>query len=30
VVAENDGGNRFTATFKAGVILLMRRQLGGL
>jgi len=27
VVAENDGGKRFTATFNADVILRMRREL---
>ena len=30
MVAEKDGGKRFTATFRAGVILRMRRQLCGL
>ena len=30
VVAEKDHGKRFTATFRAGVILRMRRQLRGL
>jgi len=29
VVAENDGGKRFTATFKTDVILRMRRKLRG-
>jgi len=30
VVAEKDDGKRFTATFRAGVILHMRRELRGL
>ena len=30
VVAEKDHGKRFTATFRAGVILRMRRELRGL
>jgi len=30
MVAENDGGKRFTVTFKADVILCMRRELRGL
>ena len=30
MVAEKDEGKRFTATFRAGVILRMRRQLRGL
>jgi len=30
VVAEKDEGKRFTVTFRAGVILRMRRQLRGL
>jgi len=30
VVAEKDGGKTFTATFRAGVILPMRRELHGL
>ena len=30
VVAEKDDGKRFTATFRAGVILRMRRELRGL
>jgi len=30
VVAENDGGKRFTSSFKADVILRMRRELSGL
>ena len=30
LVAEKDGGKRFTATFRAGVILRMRRELRGL
>ena len=30
VVADKDNGKRFTATFRAGVILRMRRELGGL
>ena len=30
VVAEKDHGKRFTATFQAGVILRMRRELRGL
>ena len=30
MVAEKDEGKRFTATFRAGVILRMRRELRGL
>ena len=30
MVAEKDGGKRFTATFRAGVILRMHRELRGL
>ena len=30
VVAEKDHGKRFTATFRAGVILRIRRELRGL
>ena len=30
VVAEKDHGKRFTATFRAGVILRMRRELRGI